>query len=75
MAITGGNGSGKSTLTRLINAELRPDRGQIVVNGIDVASRTPVQMAQQVAVVGQHPADMFWHANNSVGSDRRLRWR
>ncbi len=59
VAITGGNGSGKSTLTRLINAELRPDRGQVVVNGIDVASRTPVQMAQQVAVVGQHPADMF----------------
>lgn len=59
VAITGGNGSGKSTLTRLVNAELRPDRGQVVVNGIDVASRTPVQMAQQVAVVGQHPADMF----------------
>ena len=36
VAVMGPSGSGKTTLLRLISAQLSPDQGQILVNGIDI---------------------------------------
>ena len=37
IGIVGANGSGKSTLARMINALVIPDRGQVLVNGVETA--------------------------------------
>lgn len=36
IGIMGGSGSGKSTLLNILNGNLRPSRGRVTVNGIDV---------------------------------------
>jgi thiamine transport system ATP-binding protein len=41
VAVTGPSGAGKSTLFHLIAGFLDPDRGRIVVNGIDMAGLAP----------------------------------
>jgi len=37
-AIMGPSGTGKTTLLNLITRQLRPDRGQIIVDGVDIAT-------------------------------------
>lgn len=56
VGVVGANGSGKSTLLRLLDAQLRPQRGHVAVAGVDVATRRTQQMARLVAYVGQDPA-------------------
>ena len=41
LAMIGPNGAGKSTCFNMINGQLRPDAGQILVAGSDVAGRAP----------------------------------
>src|ERR1700688_1694816 len=41
MVLLGGSGSGKSTLLRQIIGLERPQSGQILVNGLDLANCTP----------------------------------
>src|SRR5213079_2422899 len=40
-AVIGPNGAGKSTFFNLITGALRPDSGQIMLDGIDMAGRSP----------------------------------
>src|SRR3979490_3349869 len=40
-AVIGPNGAGKSTFFNLITGALRPDRGHILLNGIDLAGGSP----------------------------------
>lgn len=40
VGIVGANGSGKSSLARLINGLVRPTRGSVLVDGLDVARNT-----------------------------------
>src|ERR1700732_4662127 len=40
-AIVGPNGSGKTTLFNLLSGELRPDAGQVYIDGRDVTSMSP----------------------------------
>lgn len=46
VALLGASGSGKSTLLNLIAGLDRPDSGAIVVEGHDLATMTPLQLAQ-----------------------------
>lgn len=43
-AVMGGSGSGKTTLLRLITGQLRPSRGQILVQGRDLATFSAAEL-------------------------------
>ena len=59
MVLLGGSGSGKSTLLRHIIGLERPESGQILVNGIDLAKSAPKDMKRvrrSIGVAFQNPA-------------------
>ncbi|GJE70235.1 type I secretion system permease/ATPase [Methylorubrum podarium] len=53
VGVVGRSGSGKSTLTRLIQRLHGPERGKVLVDGIDLALMDPVWLRRQVGVVLQ----------------------
>jgi iron complex transport system ATP-binding protein len=53
MALIGPNGAGKTTLMRAASGALRPQKGQISVNGENIASLSPSKRAAYMAVVPQ----------------------
>src|SRR5499427_2214427 len=62
IALLGASGSGKSTLLNLIAGLDRPDSGAIVVEGKDLATMTPVQLAQY----RRHTVGMVFQSFNLV---------
>ncbi|MGH9057271.1 MAG: ABC transporter permease subunit [Acidimicrobiales bacterium] len=46
-ALVGPNGAGKTTVFNLLTGAIRPDRGRVVLNGVDVARMTPNQVARR----------------------------
>ncbi|MFA4016693.1 MAG: hypothetical protein RUDDFDWM_001804 [Candidatus Fervidibacterota bacterium] len=50
--IVGPTGSGKSTILRLINGELRPASGKVIVNGITVNNLRPSQVPYLRRIIG-----------------------
>ncbi|WP_245861010.1 energy-coupling factor ABC transporter ATP-binding protein [Rhodobacter maris] len=54
IGIIGANGSGKSTFARLLNGLLVPDRGRVVVDGLDTA-RDIKAVRRKVGFVFQNP--------------------
>jgi iron complex transport system ATP-binding protein len=56
LGVLGPNGSGKSTFVRLLSGVLRPRRGRILLDGRDLASFRPAELARRVAVVPQETA-------------------
>jgi energy-coupling factor transporter ATP-binding protein EcfA2 len=55
VALVGANGSGKTTLTKQFNGLLRPQRGEIWVDGQNTAQRSVGELAQRVGYLFQHP--------------------
>jgi simple sugar transport system ATP-binding protein len=54
-AVLGENGAGKSTLMKIIYGAVRPDAGEMFVNGARVRVRSPQDArAQRIAMVFQH---------------------
>lgn len=53
LGIIGSSGSGKSTLAKLIQRLHLPQRGQIFIDGVDVAQVDPAWLRQQIGVVLQ----------------------
>lgn len=53
LGIVGRSGSGKSTLTKLIQRLYVPERGRVLVDGVDLALADPVWLRRQVGVVLQ----------------------
>jgi subfamily B ATP-binding cassette protein HlyB/CyaB len=53
IGIVGPSGSGKSTLTKLMQRLYRPERGQILIDGIDIAQADPAWLRRQIGVVLQ----------------------
>jgi iron complex transport system ATP-binding protein len=53
LALVGPNGSGKSTLIRLLSGVLRPEEGRVLLEGRDLRSYRPRELARRIAVVPQ----------------------
>ena len=53
IGIVGPSGSGKSTLTKLMQRLYMPERGQILIDGIDIAQVDPAWLRRQIGVVLQ----------------------
>lgn len=53
LGIVGPSGSGKSTLAKLIQRLYRPERGQILIDGIDIAQVDTAWLRRQTGVVLQ----------------------
>jgi len=60
VAVTGPNGTGKSTLLRHLNGLLRPDRGSVRVNGVDISGIPTGRVADRVGLLFQHPRDQLF---------------
>lgn len=60
VAITGPNGAGKSTLLRLFNGLLRPDTGEVRVQGRSIAGIPTGRIAASVGLLFQHPRDQLF---------------
>ncbi|MFQ5794418.1 MAG: energy-coupling factor ABC transporter ATP-binding protein [Candidatus Bipolaricaulia bacterium] len=58
--VMGSNGAGKTTLLRHLNGLLKPDRGRVVVDGLDMAAAPPSQAVRRVGLVFQNPQHMFF---------------
>ncbi len=54
LVIMGANGAGKSTLLKLMAGLLKPSKGKILFDNIDLTNYTAVQLAQKRAVLSQH---------------------
>jgi len=53
IGIVGRSGSGKSTLTKLVQRLYRPERGRILIDGIDLAMAESSSLRRQIGVVLQ----------------------
>ena len=53
IGIVGASGSGKSTLTKLVQRLYRPERGQILLDGIDIGQVDTAWLRRQIGVVLQ----------------------
>jgi len=55
VAIIGPNGSGKSTLLKHFNGLLKPTKGEVIVDGLNVKDTTTGKLARKVGLVFQNP--------------------
>ncbi|MGI0491446.1 ABC transporter ATP-binding protein [Alkalinema pantanalense CENA528] len=55
ITVIGSNGAGKSTLLNVISGEVKPDRGQVIIEGQTVTRWSTHQRAKLVARVFQNP--------------------
>ncbi|MEX3963205.1 ATP-binding cassette domain-containing protein [Paraburkholderia sp. EG286B] len=53
--LIGPSGNGKSTLVNLMLGLVRPERGRVELNGVDVSTLSPASISRTVAVVPQNP--------------------
>lgn len=54
-ALLGSNGAGKTTIVKILTTLLKQDRGNVTVNGFDVASK-PGHVRQSISLTGQFAA-------------------
>lgn len=60
LAIAGPSGSGKSTIARLLERDVDPDRGRILVDGTDLRDLTLDALRRGIVVVPQDPVLFSW---------------
>ncbi len=57
IAIMGRNASGKTTLVKHLNGLLRPNKGRVILDGIDTRQYSVAELSCQVGYVFQNPND------------------
>jgi len=70
IALVGENGSGKTTLAKVLSGLYAPDRGRVLWDGIDAATRDPGWIYQRVAVLFQDFARFMLTARENIGLGR-----
>ena len=75
-AVLGNNGAGKSTLLKCIDRILRPQSGQVLIDGRDVFALTGNELARQLAYVAQNERASALSVFDTVLLGRRpyIRW-
>ncbi len=74
VALVGENGAGKSTLAKLVARLYDPDRGRVLLDGVDVRALALADLYRQIAFVSQQPARYEASAGDNIayGDWRRL---
>ncbi len=70
ISIVGSNGSGKSTLMNLVSGIYKPQKGQVLVAGVDVSRVPRSKIASLVGYVFQDPDYMLF--NSTVENEIRF---
>ena len=60
LAIMGENGAGKTTLVKHFNGLLRPDEGEVYLDGKNIEGMTVASLARRVGLVFQNPDDQLF---------------
>lgn len=60
-SLVGGNGSGKTTALRASLGSLRPQRGKIFLNGVDMRKMKDAEWLGKIAYLPQNPRTYFIH--------------
>ncbi|MHC5224828.1 ABC transporter ATP-binding protein [Ignatzschineria sp. LJL83] len=55
LVIIGGNGAGKSTVFNTISGFMKPEKGRILIDGVDVTKSSQQERAKLVSIVMQDP--------------------
>ncbi len=76
LAILGNNGVGKSTLLKCLNHILKPDAGEVLLEGEDLLKQSTREVAKQVAFVSQSAPDTQMTVHDVVMLGRRpyMKW-
>src|SRR5687768_15485992 len=59
IAVLGPNGSGKSTLLRTLNGTIKPDHGEVTLDGRPISRMSRREIASRIAVVAQENETRF----------------
>ena len=76
LAVLGNNGAGKSTLLKCFNHILTPDSGRVLLDGEDLLTQSPREVAKQVAFVSQSIPGTRMTVHDAVMLGRRpyMKW-
>ncbi len=77
LSLVGANGSGKSTLLRLLSRILPTQAGVVLLNGKAIHTRSPTDIAKQMAILPQQqilPAGLTVHQLVSLGRTPHQAW-
>ncbi len=67
VGIMGRNGAGKTTLVRMFNGLIRPTKGKIYYNGIEISTQSIAHLSKDIGVVFQNPQHQLF--STSVKSE------
>ncbi|SDF35816.1 ABC transporter ATP-binding protein [Limimaricola pyoseonensis] len=73
LALVGTSGCGKSTTLRMLNRLIEPDRGRVLIDGLDAAATPPEKLRQGIGYVIQG-VGLFphWSVAQNIGTVPRL---
>ena len=76
LAILGNNGVGKSTLLKCFNHILKPDSGEVLLDGVNLLTQSSREVAKQVAFVSQSipSTQMTVHDVVMLGRRPYMKW-
>ncbi|WP_252502321.1 ABC transporter ATP-binding protein [Sporosarcina sp. Marseille-Q4943] len=60
IAIIGQNGAGKTTFVKLLKALLKPNSGEILLNGEPISATTAAKLASRIGLIFQNPNDQIF---------------
>ena len=75
IAVCGFNGSGKSTLAKLVMGILKPQKGRILLDGVDSRKNPPWEVGKKLGYIMQNPTGMFFNPTVREEVNFCLKWK